>query len=71
MELGAGHQLTVQTLGSLVACFVVHVHGGCLLILVVLQSMDNTDGPRVWLGWLAVVDPLVTVNIDRRSNMKY
>ena len=32
----------------------------------VLQNTNGTDGLHSWLGWLAVVDLLVTVNVDRR-----
>jgi hypothetical protein len=34
--------------------------------VVVLQNTNDMDGPRSWLGWLAAVDLLVTVNVDRR-----
>jgi hypothetical protein len=33
---------------------------------VVLQNTNGMDGLRSWLCWLAVVDLLVTVNVDRR-----
>lgn len=36
-----------------------------------LQSTNDTDGPRGWLGWLVVIDPLVAVNVDRCLDMKY
>lgn len=34
--------------------------------MVVLQNTNDMDGLRSWLGWLAIVDLLVTVNVDRR-----
>lgn len=35
------------------------------LCTVVLQNANDMDGLRSWLGWPAVVDLLVSVNVDR------
>jgi hypothetical protein len=34
--------------------------------MVVLQNANDMDGLRSWLRWLAVVDLIVAVNVDRR-----
>jgi hypothetical protein len=34
--------------------------------MALLQNTNDMDGLRSWLGWLIVVDPLVTVSVDRR-----
>jgi len=39
--------------------------------MVVLQKTNDMDGLRSWLSWLAVVDLLVAVNVDRRYSEKY
>ena len=70
MELSAGHQLMADV-GVHCYVFCCTCPWRCLLILAALQSMNITDGPRNWLGRLAVVNPLVTVNVNRCSNMKY
>ena len=31
----------------------------------VLQDAKDMDGLRSWLGWLAIVDLLVAISIDR------
>jgi len=34
--------------------------------MVVLQGTNDMDGLRSWLGWLAIVDLLVTISVDIR-----
>jgi hypothetical protein len=37
----------------------------------VLQSTNNMDRSRSWLGRLVIVGSLVAVSVDRCLNMKY
>lgn len=34
--------------------------------MVVLQNANGMDGQCSWLGWLATVDLLVALSVDRR-----